>query len=136
MRLFPLLVALTLLASPAHAEFRAAAAGVEATTKRLLSIGGTKSPGTFHGELGKGMWDECGMSRSRAGLERAMKAIPEIRARFWKDLRVTGTGAELNQTLEKAGRVADLPYGGPRRPAACGGAAGDGRSPPPPGLGR
>jgi succinate dehydrogenase / fumarate reductase flavoprotein subunit len=91
-----------------HAEFRAAAGAVEARTKQLLAIGGTRSPETFHVELGKVMWDECGMSRSRAGLERAMKAIPAIRERFWKDLRVTGTGAELNQTLEKAGRVADF----------------------------
>ena len=91
-----------------HAEFRAGADGVEAATKRFLSIAGTRSPDSFHIELGTIMWNECGMSRNRAGLEKALKAIPEIRARFWKDLRVTGTGAQLNQTLEKAGRVADF----------------------------
>ena len=89
-------------------EFAAAAAEAEARTARFLSIGGTKPPDTFHVELGRVMWDECGMARNRAGLERAMKKIPEIRERFWKDLRVLGSGARLNQELEKAGRVADF----------------------------
>jgi succinate dehydrogenase / fumarate reductase flavoprotein subunit len=93
---------------PDHAEFRGAAAAVEASTNRLLSIGGTRSPDSFHIELGKLMWDECGMSRRREGLERALRELPALRERFWKDLRVTGSGARLNQTLEKAGRVADF----------------------------
>ena len=77
-------------------------------TKRLLAVPGTRSPDSFHIELGKVMWDECGMARNRTGLERALKKIPEIREAFWKDVRVLGTGDRLNQNLEKAGRVADF----------------------------
>ena len=54
------------------------------------------------------MWDKCGMARDRAGLEEALRRIPEIRAEFWRDVRVLGSGESLNQSLEKAGRVADF----------------------------
>lgn len=88
--------------------FRAAVQYVQERTQKLLSIKGTRSVDSFHRELGKIMWDYCGMSRSREGLEKALKLIPELRAEFWRNVSVPGTGAELNQSLEKAGRVADF----------------------------
>ncbi|WP_141736682.1 fumarate reductase/succinate dehydrogenase flavoprotein subunit [Oligoflexus tunisiensis] len=81
---------------------------VQANLKRLLSINGTRSADSFHKELGLLMWDKCGMARNKAGLEQALKRIPEIREEFWKNLRVPGSGEDLNQELEKAGRVADF----------------------------
>jgi len=75
---------------------------------RLLSINGKKTVDDFHKELGLTMWDKCGMSRSKEGLEEALKKIPEIREEFWNNVTVTGTNEELNQSLEKAGRVADF----------------------------
>ncbi|HEY7068706.1 MAG TPA: FAD-binding protein, partial [Acidimicrobiales bacterium] len=77
------------------------------TVARLLSINGTRSVDHFHRELGKIMWENCGMARNRAGLEKAMTEIPALREEFWKDVRVLGGGA-LNQSLEKATRVADF----------------------------
>ena len=74
----------------------------------MLSIGGTTGPDAFHRELGHLMWNYCGMSRTADGLNRALAEIPELRRRFWRDLKIVGTGAELNQTLERAGRVADF----------------------------
>jgi succinate dehydrogenase / fumarate reductase flavoprotein subunit len=76
--------------------------------QKLLSIGGKETPTHFHRELGKIMWEDCGMGRNEAGLKKALKAIPEVRERFWSDLKITGTGDELNQSLEQAGRVADF----------------------------
>ncbi|HVJ88518.1 MAG TPA: fumarate reductase/succinate dehydrogenase flavoprotein subunit [Labilithrix sp.] len=89
-------------------EVRAAVATVEERTKKLLSIGGKRSSTWFHRELGKIMWDHCGMARSREGLERALQQIPALREEFWADLRVPGSGEALNQSLESAGRVADF----------------------------
>ncbi len=77
------------------------------TVARLLSIKGTRSVDHFHRELGKIMWDHCGMARNKAGLEKALSEIPALREEFWKDVRVLG-GAALNQSLEKATRVADF----------------------------
>jgi succinate dehydrogenase / fumarate reductase flavoprotein subunit len=77
-------------------------------TKALLSINGSRSVDSFHRELGKLLWDECGMSRTAEGLQRALGKIPELRDEFWKNVRVLGSGDELNQSLEKAGRVADF----------------------------
>ncbi|HEX6568122.1 MAG TPA: fumarate reductase/succinate dehydrogenase flavoprotein subunit, partial [Acidimicrobiales bacterium] len=77
------------------------------TVARLLSINGTRSVDHFHRELGKIMWEHCGMARNRAGLEKALAEIPALREEFWKDVRVLG-GAPLNQSLEKATRVADF----------------------------
>jgi succinate dehydrogenase / fumarate reductase, flavoprotein subunit len=74
---------------------------------RLLSINGTSSVDHFHRELGKIMWDYCGMARNRSGLEKALAEIPALREEFWKDVRVLG-GPALNQSLEKAARVADF----------------------------
>jgi succinate dehydrogenase / fumarate reductase, flavoprotein subunit len=77
------------------------------TVARLLSINGTRSVDHFHRELGKIMWDYCGMARNRSGLEKALSEIPALREEFWKDVRVLG-GPALNQSLEKAARVADF----------------------------
>jgi succinate dehydrogenase / fumarate reductase flavoprotein subunit len=81
---------------------------VRERTNRFLSIGGTKSVDHFHRELGKIMWDNCGMARSTASLEKAISEIPALEDEFWKDLRVLGSGDTLNQSLEKAGRLADF----------------------------
>jgi succinate dehydrogenase / fumarate reductase flavoprotein subunit len=63
---------------------------------------------SFHRELGQIMWDKCGMARTAEGLSQALEQIPLLREQFWKDVRVLGNGEELNQSLEKAGRVADF----------------------------
>jgi succinate dehydrogenase / fumarate reductase flavoprotein subunit len=74
----------------------------------LLSINGTRTVDSFHRELGQIMWDYCGMERSEEGLRKALDLIPELRREFWNNVKIPGTGAELNQSLEKAGRVADF----------------------------
>ncbi len=89
---------------PAFAE---AQEDVEDRVKRLLSVGGTRSVDHYHREPGKIMWDYCGMARNRTGLEKALSEIPALRAEFWKDVRVLGDGP-MNQSLERAGRVADF----------------------------
>jgi succinate dehydrogenase / fumarate reductase flavoprotein subunit len=91
-----------------HAAFREAMAGVQARTARLLAIGGTRTADSIHRELGHILWEKCGMARNAAGLREALAAIPKLREAFWNDVAVRGTGAELNQSLEKAGRVADF----------------------------
>jgi succinate dehydrogenase / fumarate reductase flavoprotein subunit len=91
-----------------HTAFRDAEAQVALRTRKFLSIDGTRTVDSFHRELGKLMWDYCGMSRNRAGLETALKKIPELRAEFWKTVNVPGSDRQLNQALEKAGRVADF----------------------------
>jgi len=90
-----------------HPEFKKAEESVKAMTQRLLSINGKRTVTSFHRELGKLMWDNCGMARSEQSLQAALKRIPELREEFWSSVRVTGSGEELNQTLEHAGRVAD-----------------------------
>jgi succinate dehydrogenase / fumarate reductase, flavoprotein subunit len=75
--------------------------------KRLMSVGGTKPVDHFHRELGKIMWEHCGMARSRAGLEKALSEIPALKEEFWKDLRIPG-GEAMNQSLERANRVSDF----------------------------
>ncbi|MGH9244551.1 MAG: fumarate reductase/succinate dehydrogenase flavoprotein subunit [Acidimicrobiales bacterium] len=87
--------------------FTAAEADVHERVDGLLAIGGTRSVDHFHRELGRIMWDDCGMERSRESLEKALGEIPALREEFAKDLRVLGSAATLNQSLEKAGRVAD-----------------------------
>jgi len=91
-----------------HAEFRKAETETSERTKRLLSVNGKRSVDSIHKELGKLMWDHVGMARERGGLEKALRRIPELREEFWKNVFVPGSGAELNQSLEKAGRVADF----------------------------
>jgi len=90
------------------AEFKSAEAEVNARTKKLLSINGSRSVTSFHRELGKLLWDNCGMTRSEASLRTALQRIPALREEFWKNLKVTGDPSELNQDLEAAGRVADF----------------------------
>ena len=92
----------------AHPEFKKVENEVKARTEKFLSINGTRTVDSFHRELGLLMWDKCGMARSKAGLEEAIKRIPEIRKEFWENVKVPGEGASLNQELEKAGRVADF----------------------------
>ncbi|MEX2181214.1 MAG: fumarate reductase/succinate dehydrogenase flavoprotein subunit [Gemmatimonadaceae bacterium] len=94
--------------TPDHPEFVAARAAVEERTTRLLSINGKRTVNSFHRELGTILWDKCGMARDAAGLRRALEEIPRLREEFWRNVKVPGTGAELNQSLERAGRVADF----------------------------
>jgi succinate dehydrogenase / fumarate reductase flavoprotein subunit len=91
-----------------HEEFRRTELAAGDRFRRFLSIGGTRSPDQFHRELGKIIWDYCGMERTAQGLEKALSEIPALYDEFCKDLRVTGDGASVNQTLEKAGRVEDF----------------------------
>jgi succinate dehydrogenase / fumarate reductase flavoprotein subunit len=88
--------------------FKAAVRDVNDRVNRLLSIKGKKSVDSFHRELGKIMWEYCGMARSREGLEKAIKMIQELREQFWKEVSIPGGADALNQQLEKAGRVADF----------------------------
>ncbi len=81
---------------------------VEAYQKRLLEVRGSRSVDSFHIELGRLLWNHCGMARNEAGLKEALRKIPELRDEFWNNVRVPGSGADLNQSLEKAGRVADF----------------------------
>ncbi|MDE2714702.1 MAG: fumarate reductase/succinate dehydrogenase flavoprotein subunit [Verrucomicrobiota bacterium] len=90
------------------AEFVGTEETVRAQIDKLLSIKGKRTPTSFHRELGQIMWDKCGMARSKAGLEAAIKKIPELRAEFWDNLNVPGENGSLNQSLEQAGRVADF----------------------------
>jgi succinate dehydrogenase / fumarate reductase flavoprotein subunit len=89
-------------------EFKQSREAVSAFANKLLSLKGTKTAAEFHRDLGKLMWNNVGMTRSEAGLKDALKRIPEIRAEFWQNLIVPGSGMELNRELERAGRVADL----------------------------
>ena len=91
-----------------HPDVRATESAVTEQTKRLLSIGGKRSATSFHRELGKIMWEYCGMARSADGLRKALQLIPQLRDEFWRNLFVPGVGEELNQELERAGRVADF----------------------------
>jgi succinate dehydrogenase / fumarate reductase flavoprotein subunit len=91
-----------------HNEFRRAERIAQDRTEKLLAIKGRRTVTDFHRMLGKLMWDECGMARSAASLQRALLKIPEIRQEFWEDVRVPGSGANLNQSLEHAGRVGDF----------------------------
>jgi succinate dehydrogenase / fumarate reductase flavoprotein subunit len=91
-----------------HPEVRGAEDQVAARTERLLGARGKRTVDSFHRELGRLMWDKCGMARSADGLRDAIQRIPVIREEFWRDVNVPGSGAELNQALEKAGRVADF----------------------------
>ena len=90
------------------AEFVGTEETVRSQIDKLLSIKGKRTPTSFHRELGQIMWDKCGMARSKAGLEAAIKKIPELRAEFWDNLNVPGENGSLNQSLEQAGRVADF----------------------------
>jgi succinate dehydrogenase / fumarate reductase flavoprotein subunit len=91
-----------------HPEVRAVEEAVRARINRLLNVKGKRTADSFHRELGRLLWDKCGMARDAAGLRQALERIPALRAEFWKDLTVPGSGEELNQGLERAGRVADF----------------------------
>ncbi len=91
-----------------HPEFRKVEEEIAARTKTFLAIKGRRTVTEFHRELGKLMWDKCGMGRNEAGLKEALERIPALRQEFWDDVNVLGEGNELNQSLEYAGRVADF----------------------------
>jgi succinate dehydrogenase / fumarate reductase flavoprotein subunit len=91
-----------------HPECRLVQEETAMQTRRLLEIKGTRTVDSFHRELGRIMWDKCGMARNEAGLREALDRIPELREEFWRNVNVPGSDAELNQALEKAGRVADF----------------------------
>jgi succinate dehydrogenase / fumarate reductase flavoprotein subunit len=91
-----------------HPEFRRVAAESAARTRQFLEIKGSRTVDSFHRELGRIMWDKCGMARTAAGLREALERIPALREEFWRKVNVPGSDAELNQALEKAGRVADF----------------------------
>ncbi len=91
-----------------HDEFRAAEARAQEKIRKLLSIKGKKTVNELHRELGKVMWDDVGMARNRESLERAIRRIRELREEFWQSVNVPGSDQDLNQALEKAGRVADF----------------------------
>jgi succinate dehydrogenase / fumarate reductase flavoprotein subunit len=82
--------------------------GVQAQIQKLLSIDGTRTVASFHRELGRLMWDLCGMERSEESLRKALDRIPEIRQEFWTNVKITGDWHSMNQTLEHAGRVVDF----------------------------
>jgi len=91
-----------------HQAFKDVETEVRQKIDQLLSIDGSRTVDDIHRELGRLMWDQCGMSRNAEGLEKAIKRIPEIRQEFWENVSITGTNGELNQVLERAGRVADF----------------------------
>jgi succinate dehydrogenase / fumarate reductase flavoprotein subunit len=90
-----------------HPEFRKVEGEVKAFIARLLSVKGKRTAMSLHRELGKLLWEKCGMARNEGGLKEALKRIPELREEFWQNINVPGEGGDLNQTLEYAGRVAD-----------------------------
>ncbi|TVP60252.1 MAG: fumarate reductase/succinate dehydrogenase flavoprotein subunit [Gemmatimonadales bacterium] len=91
-----------------HAAARDTVREVTEAQERLLSVKGSRTVDSFHQELGRLLWDHCGMSRNESGLREALTKIPELRERFWREVTVPGSGDTLNQSLEKAGRVADF----------------------------
>jgi succinate dehydrogenase / fumarate reductase, flavoprotein subunit len=91
-----------------HPEIRNAVACAQQTIQKLLSIKGKRTVDSYHRELGKIVWDYCGMSRTAAGLNTAIEQIRALRDEYWENLNVPGSAADLNQSLEKAGRVADF----------------------------
>jgi succinate dehydrogenase / fumarate reductase flavoprotein subunit len=89
-------------------EIKEALLAVNDLTKRLLGVNGKRTVDAFHRELGRMMWEYCGMARNEQGLQQALQEIPALREEFWRDVKVPGSGEDLNQELEKAGRVADF----------------------------
>ena len=94
--------------SPESAEFAAAEQRAASRVSRLLAADGRRTAQSFHKQLGRLVWERCGMSRTRQGLERACRRIPELREEFWANVRVPGAAESFNQALEYAGRVADF----------------------------
>ncbi len=111
-----------------HPEFQAAEGRACEKINRLLAVQGGRTVDSFHQELGKLCWDYCGMARNRDGLSKALELIPQLRSEFWENVKVPGSGAQFNQSLERAGRVADflefaelLCYDARDREESCGG---------------
>jgi succinate dehydrogenase / fumarate reductase flavoprotein subunit len=94
--------------TPDSPEFQQAEEDVRARIGKLLKVNGTRSLDSFHRELGLLLWDKCGMSRHEKGLREALQKIPQLREQFWRDVRVLGRDEDFNQSLERAGRVADF----------------------------
>jgi succinate dehydrogenase / fumarate reductase flavoprotein subunit len=94
--------------SPDHPEFKAAETAVRARVKRILDVNGNRSLDSIHRDLGALLWDKCGMARNAGGLRETLALIPELRDRFWHEVRIPGRGEDYNQSLERAGRVADF----------------------------
>ena len=94
--------------SASHAEFRAAEEAVRSRVQKMLSIKGKRTVRSFHRELGRLVWEKCGMARDEKGLKEALQRIPALREEFWSNVTITGSGESLNQSLEHAGRVADF----------------------------
>ena len=94
--------------SPDAKEFAEAERRARERTERILAVGGRRTVDSFHRELGKTMWDHCGMARNAEGLAKARERVRALRAEFWENVRVPADGARLNQNLEHAGRVADF----------------------------
>ena len=93
---------------PAAGEVASVEAEVRERIDTLLSINGDRTVDSFHKELGEIMWDECGMARNETGLRKALDRLAGLREEFWRNVKVPGTGLELNQSLERANRVADF----------------------------
>jgi len=94
--------------NPDARPFVQAVEDVKARVAKLLAINGTRTVDSFHRELGKIMWDKCGMARDKQGLEEALRKIPKLREEFWKNLKILGSPDGINMELERAGRVADF----------------------------
>src|SRR6476659_10052420 len=94
--------------SPESSEFLETENSVRARIEQLLQVTGTRSADSFHRELGVLLWDKCGMSRNEQGLREALRKVSELRDKFWRDVRVPGDQEDYNQSLERAGRVADF----------------------------
>jgi succinate dehydrogenase / fumarate reductase, flavoprotein subunit len=94
--------------STSDAEFKRVEQDVAAQTKKFLNNNGKRTVTSFHRELGKMLWDKCGMARHESGLKELLQRIPGLREEFWRNVKVTGEMASLNQDLEAAGRVADF----------------------------
>ncbi len=96
------------LVQTGHTAFADAEQEARGRLHRLMNVKGRRTVDDFHRDLGKLMWNECGMARSEVGLKKVIKELPEIRAAFWSDVHVPGSANDLNQALEKANRVADF----------------------------
>jgi succinate dehydrogenase / fumarate reductase flavoprotein subunit len=111
-----------------HPAFAEAEAEVKSRIDKLLAIKGKRAVDDFHRQLGRAMWDKCGMGRNKEGLEQLLREIPAMRAEFWENVNVTGSPGDLNQNLERAGRVADylefaemMAWDALQRDESCGG---------------
>jgi succinate dehydrogenase / fumarate reductase flavoprotein subunit len=91
-----------------HDAFGEAEEGCHEMLSKMLAVGGTRSTQSFHQELGKIMWEHCGISRNEDSLKEGLRKIPELREEFWKSVRVPGKANEMNQSLEHAGRLVDF----------------------------